>query len=965
MKKLFLSAILFSTFAAANVIPVNSPERLVQDELFPYQWGLLNQGQTIIREKDDIHNLPLQGVAGKDIGWKKFVGTKLKRRPIVAVLDSGVDLGHPELQGNLWTNEAECGKDPKIDNDGNRLAGDCRGWNFTEDITSDAAKDPSDIDGHGTHIAGIIAALNNGTGMVGVTPNALIMPIKVMRDSNSSSNVPSSVSFARGIQYAVDNGADVINMSLGWPRSLETKELRDAVSYALSQGVVIVAAAGNNNSSEPLFPCAYDGVVCVAASSVDGKFAGFSNFGGHVDTIAPGESILGLNPTLFEPDFFSVPGYELRSGTSQAAPFVAAMIAALRAENGASIDEVFAKLYQAQDIKDSGKYILGGVANWETINAPISGPVIRPIFKRVRQVVIRGDQVETKLGIPVRNFGLTSGEVKVKIESLSKAVSFESEEKTIAELKQGQVVELPFTLKVEDMNAESTIAFKVIITENDMVKTYVNEIPVVRDIRSEAAFSQKKFVFKNKVLPLGGVRNGEIVPYVSTLPFYGETKKHELFLKRTIKSDDDSKLELTLFTRKGDEFVEAENLILLDHVLNLVNFVRVDLNFDGVEDYLVHALAEEDGKKYFVFSFFNENLEPLWPDFQTVKLKLDLQIENMNDLSFVSYNHPKLGKIMVPAFFTVGQLPKVDQVVSSWDKYDGSKKRRLYFLEPQEDVSFRVRSFTTNVWEEKVKTELKSKWYETVETEALLPTSAADAKNGQLRVLVSVGMNSRRQLFIHTFDSGSNTHGKKLPQLVLQSDYIDPLLKLTPTGLIQDGEVYFNVYDRTRSKMVATQGEQQLTEYIFRHDSESDLIAGHIVSFENNDKFFSVMQTREKLVGVISQNGKELKRTERAKLRYSFLSQKLLSEMYFPVMYNREGESRPALYVDATAVTANRLYLFEEQNGELVSSVRNSLIVPSGCKSLNPSFNQEAGSHEFVFLCLEGKSFMMRTYDMK
>jgi subtilisin family serine protease len=245
----------------------------VSDELFPFQWGLLNQGQTYFKEKDDLHNLPLTGIAGRDVQWEKFFKKTSSVRPIVAVLDSGLDLNHPDIKDNLWRNEKECGKDPKVDNDGNKLAGDCNGWNFTEAIDSDEAKNPSDIDGHGTHVAGIIAASQNGEGIVGVAPNALIMPIKVMRDTGSKSDVASSDAFGRGILYAVDNGAKVINMSLGWPRSLETKYLRDAVNFALSKGVIIVAAAGNNNSVEPLFPCAYEGVVCVAATTLDGSFA--------------------------------------------------------------------------------------------------------------------------------------------------------------------------------------------------------------------------------------------------------------------------------------------------------------------------------------------------------------------------------------------------------------------------------------------------------------------------------------------------------------------------------------------------------------------------------------------------------------------------------------------------------------------------------------------------------------------
>ena len=191
MKTLIAFILLFASFAHAQVIPVDNSEGPVQDELFSYQWGLSNQGQILNLEKDDIHNLPLKGVQGADIGWRSLVGTTFARRPIVAVLDSGVDINHPELQGNLWKNEEECGDNTK-DADGNGLKGECYGWNFTEDINSDEARDVSDIDGHGTHISGIIAALNNGSGMVGVTPNALIMPVKVMKDSSSKSEVQSS-----------------------------------------------------------------------------------------------------------------------------------------------------------------------------------------------------------------------------------------------------------------------------------------------------------------------------------------------------------------------------------------------------------------------------------------------------------------------------------------------------------------------------------------------------------------------------------------------------------------------------------------------------------------------------------------------------------------------------------------------------------------------------------------------------
>jgi hypothetical protein len=203
---------------------------------------------------------------------------------------------------------------------------------------------------------------------------------------------------------------------------------------------------------------------------------------------------------------------------------------------------------------------------------------------------------------------------------------------------------------------------------------------------------------------------------------------------------------------------------------------------------------------------------------------------------------------------------------------------------------------------------------------------------------------------------------------VLQTEGVDNLFSITPTGLDASGDAFLNIYDRSRAKLVTTKNDQQSSQLNYSHESETDIMAGHIVSFEKGEQKFSVLQTRDELIGLSTINGKVTK-SSRPKLRYSFLSDKVLSELYNPVIFKRDGVQSPALYVDSTAVTANRVYLFEEQQGKLVASIKNSLIVPASkemaCKALNPSFSSAAGSHEFVFLCLEDKEWFIRTYDMK
>lgn len=963
MKTLLILSLFLSANSFANLLPAERSEAFVSDELFPYQWSLLNQGQTYLKEKDDIHNIPLKGLSGKDIDWKSFKDKLGNKRPVVAVLDTGVDLNHPDIKDALWTNDGECGKDPKVDNDGNKLKGDCQGWNFTADIESDAAKLPDDTDGHGSHVAGIIAAQVNDYGIAGINQNIRIMPVKVM--GNTNSEIPSSEAFARGIQYAADKGADVINMSLGWPKSLETENLRRAVFSALQKGVIIVAAAGNNNSAEPLFPCAYEGVICVAASTLDGSFAGFSNFGGHVDIVAPGEGILSLHPTTFDPDFFSVNGFEIRSGTSQAAPVVAALIATLKAQkNDISTQEIMARLYSAPALPDSRKYTLSGSVSWDALGKEVTAPVIRPIFKKQiarepKQIIVAPGSTIGKFNFPLKNFGLASGKVTLKLESLSPAISVVNPDLELESLNSGESKILSYDIQIVDLNLESFAKLKLTVSNESETRSYNFELPVVRDVRSVA--SKFSFKFVDKPIPLAALRNGDVVTTLTTVETFTNSPGHEFFVRRFIREGEkSSKLEITLFEKKGSEFVQKNPLVINDAVY-LVNFKRGDLNFDGEEDYLINTIMRDGDKVKIVFSFYKKDLSPLWTSFQHVKVDLSVITDNFLNLlkdqsplpiSLVNYQHPKLGKMMVPAFITRGQLPKLDQVLTSWDTQDMRRKVRLYYLEPSND-SFRIRAMTTKVWEEALKTEIKAKWFETVELESLLPRSFDDAKRGEVRALVSVGIGTLRQLYIYSFQPTKNSRGVKIPQLVLQTEGMNSLLKASSEGLISNGEVYFNIYDRERSKLITTKDKVQDSELIFRHPSQTDLIIGQVASFENGTKRTSVIQTREELISVTTDGNSPMKIGRRPKLRYSFLSQKLLTELYYPVIYKRGGSQSPALYVDATSMTGNRINLIEEQNGELVSSIRNSILVPANCKALNPMFSVASGNHELTFLCLE------------
>ncbi|WP_445636080.1 Peptidase S8/S53 domain-containing protein [Nostoc sp. DSM 114161] len=236
---------------------------------------------------------------------------------VVAVVDTGVDRNHEDLRNNIWTNANEIA-DNGIDDDGNGYVDDNYGWNFSGNNNNTL-----DGNGHGTHVSGTIAGENNNYGVTGIAYNAKIMPVKVLNDSGSGSYN----SIAKGIRYAVDNGADVINLSLGGRYSNRT--LESAINYASSKGVIVVMAAGNDGGSSPDYPARYASKFGIAVGAVDrnNNMADFSNRSGTSEisyVTAPGVNVYSTVPNN---------QYDTYSGTSMAAPHVAGVVALMLSAN--------------------------------------------------------------------------------------------------------------------------------------------------------------------------------------------------------------------------------------------------------------------------------------------------------------------------------------------------------------------------------------------------------------------------------------------------------------------------------------------------------------------------------------------------------------------------------------------------------------------------------------------------------
>jgi len=322
---------------------------------FGKQWALENTGQTGGKVDSDIDAAD---------AWDIVTGSS---DIVIAVIDSGIDYTHPDLEDNIWSNTDEI-PDNGIDDDGNGFVDDVIGWDWWNDDN-----DPLDDMGHGTSCAGIAGAVgNNGIGGAGVCWDCNIMPLKIMNDTGWTY----FIDIASSIEYAADNGADVISMSL---RIYDNKTyIYDAVNYAYGKGVVLVGGVGNENISDKAYPAAYDNVIAVGGTDHNDSRMYFycevcqqyhgSNYGPWVDVAAPAVDVFSTMPTYhvwFNDIFELEQNYDIMpGGTSFATPHVSGVAALMLSKYSTlSPDKVKLRIRKHVDPYYSDEYIGTGRIN--------------------------------------------------------------------------------------------------------------------------------------------------------------------------------------------------------------------------------------------------------------------------------------------------------------------------------------------------------------------------------------------------------------------------------------------------------------------------------------------------------------------------------------------------------------------------------------------------------------------------
>lgn len=649
-----------------------------------YQWYLDNPGGIITRRITDIDTQEIQAVEGEDI--QNLNDAREQTDKIrVAVIDSGVDISHPELKDLIVKKDEECqilqeykqclsdrsrenSECHQIfatrDSDGDGYPLDCHGWSVTNSsypgVEVTGNPEINDPIGHGTHIAGLIAAPKNGIGIDGVSDNVEILPVQVAMNSAADNPIDN---IAKGVLYALKNRAKVINLSLGWRFQFETTLMRDMIKLANQQGVAVIVAAGNDAHSDISYPCAYDDVICVGAHDQTGKLASFSNRGTSVDLVAPGVDILSTWPTqirsrLFTQDY----NYEFMSGTSQAAPLVSGMVAKLMSR-GFSANQAKIKLFKgARDKKEKSDIRFGNVDYKKALSAK-ADYFLYPAHKEAALILYK-TEAENNIRIKIKNLGQAQTQIPIELISNSPDINVLSSKKTITQIDSNETVEIDFGLSIQSY-LESEQRFTLKLRDDEFV-VRANIVRVMRPNLKEEDDQLQIEAFK-----------GELDQYTILRPFeqITESSLRPDFLAVTTENNMSS---IAILAFDGEEYKLGRKLTLRDVNPVFLNFSKLDVDIDGRQDYIVtYVVTDRDGNNTSKFIAFNEDLTP-----KRIFIAPNNQYDNKKTFLPGKFKWLKRSDRFVPYWIGFGENG-TETPASPWEPARNPTSNYVYYLDPE------------------------------------------------------------------------------------------------------------------------------------------------------------------------------------------------------------------------------------------------------------------------------------------
>ena len=656
-----------------------------------YQWAIDNNGEALETWVSDIDSYMTQGLQNEDIN----IDTKeTNKKIIVAIIDSGIDINHPDLKNQIYTNDKECKalkeynsclftnskkeicyeKYANVDYNNNGYPLDCHGWNISgksnpkTDIEGNG--NISDSIGHGTHIAGIIGAEKNDIGISGVISNVTLLPIQVsVASQNNTNGELATDKFAKALLYAIKSKANIINMSLGWRFEQDSILMRQMIELAHENKILIVAAGGNDHHAGATYPCSYEEVICVGSHSVDGKLSSFSNFGSHIDITAPGNKILSTWPTTKRSkSFTNDDDYEYMSGTSQAAPFVTGVIARLL-NQGMSPTEAKIKLLKGARSNNSSKinYIRHGNIDYIASKNAESSSFLYPLNKSA--ALINWNKEIKSFRIKLKNYGLKSKNVRLSIKHISKesqeSIELVKSKFEYTSVSTDQIIDLNIEFK-SNQNVDGNFLFKLKIQTDEENKEYFFQAKALAVITPETKRSDLES--KNIIGNLAFLEGANLRPFKNT----GNNTSTDFLAFKEING-----ITFVARVKESETHYEISKEIKLPFKNPImINLSKVDLDLDNKFDYVITAVnfisRENRDTKFLAFD----------EDFKLKRILISPKNTFKNDVTVLpgSFLWLQYGKKMVPAWIGIGERPENErEQATAWSKAPVElKQNRLY-----------------------------------------------------------------------------------------------------------------------------------------------------------------------------------------------------------------------------------------------------------------------------------------------
>jgi hypothetical protein len=617
-------------------------QAFAQNSLDDLRWYLKPDGQKIIIAVDDLHDEIITASPAMNLGLEIIPQLRAQKDIVVAVIDGGLEIEHPELKDAIAFNTEECFSgtiipEMKEDKDKNGYKGDCAGWNFVENNNR-----AEDLDGHGTHVSGIIHST-----VKNLDRKVKILPLKVFAPDEGSRSVkvssPLSTRLTKAFEYAMSRKVDVIHMSVGWPKSFMTYELEQTIIKAQNQGIIIVSAAGNSSQRASIYPCQMKGVICVGALRANGEVARFSNWGSQVDIQGPGEKILSTIPHPVAPLHISRRGYDFKNGTSQAAPFISGAVAILKAINPEETrDTIYARLMMtALKAKDSSA--LKGLFQLTAAVEAQGSSFIFPELK-AQQSVVKNEDNSFSLTMSLKNFWLDeSRPTKVQVSCGGESVF------TLNPMAAGSTQNIAIT----GFASKSALEVLCSLTIQNQL------IPFKLKVLNKLKAPYKSLIVPQDELLVAATRMGAKSRFMTLDTLAGSTPEALYYIagaKDVMLYREDQRL----------------GSIVLPKDCQLLRVWQGDLNKDQINDLMVESTC---AKTHLLYQFLDVKFNELFP---AVKYRPSLAIVNYNAFELI----PNKDAPPTFRFLNVG-LGIPDE--SPWENQVTAKKNHLYELRAVKD----------------------------------------------------------------------------------------------------------------------------------------------------------------------------------------------------------------------------------------------------------------------------------------